>query len=186
MGTVNVVPVFLFVFFDKHQKQAHGRSVSSEGFFASMPNLDRRQSRVEVVQTLNSLAGASGLAAVKSRPSQEEVAALFAQLCQKVSCQSAGFRTDLLSAAESWTANGGCRLDMSRLAEPEAGEPEDVEAVEGQRPLPGHAVHLAGAKDFRLRSRAFMLTFNALCFLASPDLRAAFQLWVEDPTSGCK
>ena len=33
---------------------------------------------------------------------------------------------------------------------------------------------------FRLHSKAFMLTFNCLAFVASPELWQAFQAWVED------
>ena len=83
---------------------------------------------------------------------------------------------ELRSARELWCENGGADLDESLLPKsPEADAPEGTETV------PSHTrLQARTGRAFRLCSKAFMLTFNSMVFVQSPELWASFQQWVEE------
>ena len=136
-----------------------------------MAKYDRRKERNGAVGDLNGLAEEAGLDKVDYR-----VADLYVRLAAAGLPPSSIER--LRSARARWCDNGGGELDEGLLA----GEaPEDDE--EG---VPGHyEVRAKRGKPFRLRARAFMLTFNSLAFTLSPDLWLAFHQWVQERIGCC-
>ena len=137
-----------------------------------MAKYDRREERDGAVGDLNGLAEEAGLDKVEYSAGPEAVADLYVRLAAAGLPPSSIER--LRSARARWCDNGGGgELDEGLLA----GEaPEDDE--EG---VPGHyEVRAKRGKPFRLRARAFMLTFNSLAVTLSPDLRLAFQQWAHE------
>ena len=83
---------------------------------------------------------------------------------------------ELRSARELWCENGGADLDESLLPKsPEADAPD------GTKTVPSHTrLQARTGRAVRLCSKAFMLTFNSMVFVQSPELWASFQQWVEE------
>ena len=131
----------------------------------------RRGRRSEATKALNSLAEEFELDRLSHRPQAQEVVDLFSALCDVVPAERA---PELCAARDLWIENGGGG-SFSKLPDPGADEDAD-DGPDGRERVPGHAECRAQAgKAFRLKSRAFMLTFNCLAFVASPELRQAYQ-----------
>ena len=135
---------------------------------------ERRGRREVAVKTLNCLAEEFEVDAISARPKVEDAVNLYTTLCDTVPAERAA---ELCAARDLWIANGGGG------AFPEApGADQDAEdGPDGRERDPGHSEcrPLAG-QAFWLKSKAFMLTFNCLAFVASPELWQAYQAWVED------
>ena len=81
----------------------------------------------------------------------------------------------LRAARDKWCTHGGGGDFDAHFLEQEAQESDQEGDVQGH-----HEVRARRGKPFRLKARAFMLTFNSLAFAASPELWASFQQWVEE------
>lgn len=143
---------------------------------AAMPAVDRRSARDQAVKNMNAVAQDWELEAIRSRPSNEEITSLFANLVETISSTEC---SRLLTAATAWMDNGGCKLDTAKLEQPLA-EVEEEPSPLGDTPVLHHAIQNDERAGFRLESLAFMLTFNCFTFLAGPDLWGAFHTWVQE------
>ena len=140
-----------------------------------MSKEEHRKNRDRACQTLNALATEAGAERLGYRPAGEAVAELYQKLCEALPRESI---PRLREARALWCNNGGAgELDEELLTHaPEAGDADS----DGEEQVPGHhQLKATRATAFRLRARAFMLTFNALSLVASPAMWAAFQEWVE-------
>ena len=136
---------------------------------------DRRGLREGAVRSFNDLAVAVGLEAILVRAGPPVVQKLYKDLCQKVDAEQL---LVLRASGKAWVENGGAELCESALKAAEKRTSGDdaceEERVEAGR-VPGHTISAqsfyGSAKGaFRLRSRAFMLTYNSLLFTDSPQL----------------
>ena len=137
---------------------------------------ERRGQRTAAIKALNALAEEFELDAVPVRPAPQEVVDLYSALCDAVPAERA---PELCAARDLWTSNGG---GGTFSAVPGHGAEEDAgDGPDGRERVPGHAECRAqSGQAFRLKSKAFMLTFNCLAFVASPQLWQEFHSWVED------
>ncbi|CAK0801881.1 unnamed protein product [Prorocentrum cordatum] len=134
-----------------------------------------RGRRSEAAKAQNSLAEEFELDTVSLRPTAQAVVDLFTALCDVVPAERA---PELCAARDKWVENGGGG-SFPGLPDPGADEDAD-DGPDGSERVPGHAECRAQAgKAFRLKSRAFILTFNCLAFVAPPELWQACQSWVE-------
>ena len=129
---------------------------------------DRRVEREKALKQFNALASEFAEAPVIMRCSAEEAAELYGSLAAAMPKDR---RPELIEAAKLWTSNGG------KGEFPTWEEEADWETGEDQA-LAAHT-SLTEGKGFRLRSKAFMLTFNARVFTMSEALWNEFQEWVE-------
>ena len=137
----------------------------------------RRIERAAAVRRFNVLAEEFGIDQVPARPSVDEDQALYASLCEVVPAERV---QELASPRGQWCDNGGDELDEALLAVLSAAE-DDL--PEGNNPLPAHKfVASVPGRAFRLKSKAFMLTFNSESFEVGPsdELWAQFCSWVVD------
>ena len=139
----------------------------------------RRDSRVGAVKILNEIATSVGVEGVLTRASASKVQALYEKLCVHVSGDDIA---KLAAAHDQWTDNGGggdLPLDML----PDLHTDMNDEDVQSTDMLPGHRVLQQSLYDatkaFRLKARAFMLTFNCRTFTVRLALWDAFSAWVK-------
>ena len=139
----------------------------------------RRDSRVGAVKILNEIATSVGVEGVLTRASASKVQALYEKLCVHVSGDDIA---KLAAARDQWTDNGGggdLPLDML----PDLHTDMNDEDVQSTDMLPGHRVLQQSLYDatkaFRLKARAFMLTFNSRMFTVSLALWDTFAAWVK-------
>jgi hypothetical protein len=159
---------------------------------------ERRQEREAAVRRLNLLAAANGLedSQIAVRSGEQPAATLYKLLAKKLPNEKL---SDLRSIRQQWVDNGGGSMpesclpttpQVAPLPEPEEGQADEPEmAEEGRQDLPetpgdkipNHGpVRVDKELKYRLRARAFMLTFNSLMFAAAPDTWEAFADWVQD------
>ena len=142
-----------------------------------MPANERRSAREQAVKDFNSLAARVDLQPLTSRPDPAAVVALYGSLCGAVGAADVA---TLRAACKLWCGNGGASLDESLLPG-DAAAVDDVDFPGGEEPVRGHRrLHAARKPAFRLRAKAFMLTFNSLLLVANPELWSAFHTWVEE------
>ena len=137
----------------------------------------RRKARDSAVRKFNELAKAAKVEAAGWRPSAEVVQTLFKLLCTKLPAEA---RPALRVARAEWVDNGGGgELPEHAIPSDEAPaapseEPEHVSTVlEAHRILP-QTFYATTRKEFRLCSKAFLLTFNNLAFANTPAQWNAF------------
>ena len=139
----------------------------------------RRDARVDAVKLMNRIAAAVGVDEVTTRASAAEVQALFATLCEHVAGEDVN---DLASAREQWVQNGG-KGNLPAELLPDGNAENADEDVDPGGVLPGHKVlqqsFYTSRKAFRLKARAFMLTFNSQAFSVCSILWSAFLSWVK-------
>ena len=121
----------------------------------------RRSNRDEAVKLLNKLAAQISKPAIPRRAGGEDVRKLYEELCSELED-----REELSRARSLWVENGGVELDESLLlVRVDAGSEDEQEGFPGgEQPVSGHRrLHTVAAagKSFRMRARAFMLTFNS-------------------------
>ena len=131
---------------------------------------ERRRKREDAIRKFNVLAQRAELSVIPVRASAEQVVELYSTLCGELDDY-----TELAAAREMWINNGGEDLDESLM---------DVgaDSKEGAAVFPGgeepvqahHRLHTSG-KSFRLRARAFMLTFNSIAFAAATSSDSIFR-----------
>ena len=142
----------------------------------------RRTKREDAVKQLNVVASAIGVDPIAVRSNMEDVAEHFSALCSEATAEH---RDRLLGAASQWVENGGDDLDLTIVPGGEVAEGADMGAESllfpgGEEPVQGHSrIHKIPGKAFRIRSRAFMLTFNAVAFTATAALFEKFVLWLQ-------
>ena len=166
---------------------AQDRKVSSQD--------TRRAARDAVYRGLNELAKSSGLedSTIALRAKKEEVETLYAKLARAVDDEGLA---ELRALREQWLDNGGSgEFPEELLARPQSqsqasqadesagagdgtddGAPESF--VHGHRAVQ-QSFYAPGRSTFRLKSKAFMLTFNSLSFVPSQTLWAQFVTWVK-------
>jgi len=145
----------------------------------------RRIAREAALKKLNELAAAAGLDRVKTRAGGDEVVSFYENLCNH---STHAERAALEVARSQWIENGGIELPEGCLPKDE-GEAENEDGGTetpfpgGEMPVDGHRRlhHNGGKKDFRLRARAFLLTFNSLAFAADPSsVWVSFVQWSKE------
>ena len=136
--------------------------------------IERRTAREKAVKGLNQLACHCEEEPVKARPTNDEVVGLCKRLAASLPQER---RSELQQLRDQFQENGGCG-DFPDLPDPAL---EVVATENADQVLPSHSLLRATVKKaFRLQSKAFMLTFNCLHFVASTELWTAFQKRVED------
>ena len=155
-----------------------------------MPNAnDRRKARDGAVRQLNEVAAELGVAPVAVRTAAGTVAKLFGQLVQLAS----GPVLERLShAKDQWEANGGCELAVvDRGASASCTEPteharndaggdaaDDTVVDVHDEQVDGRTQPDPSVRGFRLRAKAFMLTFNNTAWAYDILLWREFRAWV--------
>ena len=126
----------------------------------------------EAVKNLNSLAKEFEVTGVKVRADVEEVVSLYEALGATV---PADRREELIQIGGAWKENGGDG-DLPDLG---GDEHDSGDGPESSDLIAAHVhLRLAAGSAFRLKSKAFMLTFNCLAFVAGEELWSEFQTWV--------
>lgn len=139
----------------------------------------RRAGRGAAIRAFNALASEFEVEEVVSRATGAQVRDLYVSVCKAVPGERA---EEVADARRQWCTNGGEDLDESLL--PDAGpscDDDDDDLPDGQPPLEKHRyLSAAVGRQFRLKSKAFMLTFNSSAFdQVSPDkLFESFREWV--------
>jgi hypothetical protein len=137
-----------------------------------MTSNERRSGREQALKVFNTLASEHQLQLLSMRASTNAIEELYKQLCQRVTQEQVKRLSD---AREAFCSNGGAVLDVALLpSHQQRGQdaPEDATgALEQHRTL-------VIKKNFRLRSKAFMLTFNSILFAASFETWCAFVAWI--------
>ena len=127
---------------------------------------------------MNVIATSLGIDTVILRPAANDLEHFYRALCEEVPPERV---TELRALRKKWCDNGGCGDLPENLLDkdvPLAGCDQDPAECDT---LPCHGPPGENAKGgYRLKARAFMLTFNALTIVASPEMWASFQQWVED------
>jgi len=135
---------------------------------------DRRAAREQALKVFNKLADEHQLQPAAMRASNTRVEELYKQLCQKVRQEQA---KQLSDAREAFCSHGGTDLGAALLPVPPGGQQQmQDEPVDATEVLDQHRT-LTSKKDFRLCSKAFMLTFNSILFTASFETWCAFVAW---------
>ena len=143
----------------------------------------RRNSREQAVKLLNALAVALGVDAIPLRSPAEDVAEHYENLCEHGTAEHV---EKIAEARTLWVSNGGGELNEDSLLALAGSRDNEVEDATsdfpgGEEPVKGHhRVHTASRKEFRIRARAFMLTFNCLLFVADQALFLEFEQWLEE------
>ena len=127
---------------------------------------ERRAQREHAVDSLNTVARVLEIEPIPVRASAEEVTELYESLCEK---GSAEHRERIAQARDKWMQNGGRELDAELLTSMGAEEGEEEEGADQEGEFPGgeesvrghRRMHGTAQKAFRLRARAFMMTFNS-------------------------
>ena len=143
-----------------------------------------RAARAAAVKTLNELAEDVQVERVSTRPTPGDFTKLWAKLWEAAPQEH---RDRLRSARDAWRENGG----SGEFPEPSTGGAAATLAPESEQVasdvLEHHRVLQqtfyaapAAKKAFRLKSRAFLLTFNSMEFSADAELWKAFLLWIMD------
>jgi hypothetical protein len=120
----------------------------------------RRLRRTEAAKALNDVARAVAVPPLSNLNHLERFPEVFAEVLGKASAQQA---EQLEAARALWEANGGAQVQgLSGTADQEAVQEDNDEGghVEQHRRLQ------TSGKEFRLQSKAFMLTFNSVDFTA--------------------
>ena len=141
---------------------------------------DNRCNRDAALRALNEVAAALGLDAVALRAKSPEIVAFYKNLCASLPHEHV---PAVRAATVKWSDSGGAQLPDKALTKLE--QQLDDNLPDGDGEIASHRVlqqQYYGARRgaFRLQSKAFMLTFNALAFVASPELWAEYQSWVEE------
>ena len=145
----------------------------------STPENIRRDDRSGAVKEMNRLAATIGEDAISTRSSAANVRVLYENLCGQLDGAALG---DLAVARRAWADNGGGGDLRSELLQGrELHGDEDFTDTSGV--LPSHKLvqqsFYASKKGFRLRARAFMLTFNSITFTLCLGLWTSFLNWVK-------
>ena len=146
---------------------------------------DRRDLRDSAVKGFNALAQELNIPTIAKRSSNSDVLGLYKNLCEKAEAEQ--LKT-LRAEREKWLANGGCDLAEAVL---KAADRRTTDAVcqdgdeEAAGLVSGHHIlkqtfYNVGQQAFRLRARAFMLTYNSLAFLQSLAFWTEFVYFVKD------
>lgn len=145
--------------------------------------LDNRASRDQAVRQLNRLATYLGVETAALRATPEEHGGLYLRVCAAACSEH---RDDLLHARELWLSHGGQAVFPEGVLptmphdELPAGAADDGDDAGESTSLDAHRDLTAGGpRGFRLRAKAFMLTFNSLVFVTSPALWKSFLVWVK-------
>ena len=137
-----------------------------------MTSNERRSGREQALKVFNTLASEHQLQLLSMRASTNAIEELYKQLCQRVTQEQVKRLSD---AREAFCSNRGAVLDVALLpSHQQRGQdaPEDATgALEQHRTL-------VIKKNFRLRSKAFMLTFNNILFAASFETWCACVAWI--------
>ena len=159
----------------KAKAKAKHRRAPSTAVSGSAARNDRQKKRREAVHLLNGLADEVGCEKVSVKSASATVEVLVGKLDPR--CQDAGRPARLRSAVEAYLANGGT-FSVPLLASPDGGdlaaEPCDDD---GDAPAPVLR-HRLLAPGFRLKSKAFMLTYNSRAFAEATWSK--FLLWVRN------
>jgi hypothetical protein len=146
----------------------------------------RRTARATAVQALNDIARTCGLESIPSRASGPQFEQLWASVCSQ---STAAVAPQLVAIRAGWVDNGGGG-DVPEDSIPRTATQADVGAsavdeeiasdfVEFHRILRQSFYGTGSRKQFRFKSKAFLLTFNAAKFTeGSVVLWQAFLLWV--------
>ena len=135
---------------------------------------ERRSQRQRAVKMFNVLAGEIDADPLNARPSGADVDELFKHLCTMLPAHS---HENLKDARNIWVDNGG----EGELCEDLLPVEELFFAPDGPDALPKHmTLGDASGKAFRLRSRAFMLTFHSVQFVGGVLLWMEFHTWVKE------
>ena len=137
-----------------------------------------RCGREVAVRSFNSVALELRLSTLSSRPSADAVTQLWVRLCK--AAVPAHYET-LETARKEWLQNNGGGLLPANLLHGQAFDDVDhgSEVLDGHRTLAAAPPVPKGKKaGFRLRSKAFMLTFNSTAFKEGTELWDEFLEWV--------
>ena len=134
---------------------------------------ERRKNREDALRKLNMLADRAGLSKIALRAPSEQVVELYSSLCEELH----DF-TELAAAREKYVSNGGVELEESLMNDTEQDSGENFPG--GEEPVLAHRRLNTSGQSFRLRARAFMLTFNSIAFTASQLLFESFVAWAEE------
>ena len=139
-----------------------------------------RAGRASALRMLNELAAEIGVPMLSSRPCAATVAGLWHDLC---GASLPGHADRLCEARATWLSNnGGGHLAEELVPDTGAaiGELVAGELLENHRlASDGGVGSLSNAKPFRLKSKAFLLTFNSKNFSGDQSLWDAFLAWIK-------
>jgi len=161
---------------------------------------ERRKNREAAVRELNELAAANGLedSQIATRAGEQTASALYKLLTKKLPGEKL---VELRAVRQKWVDNGGGSMPEEWLpalqspapmpeAQADAIQEAEAETAEALPDEPaetsGEHIHSHGPPPtdqdakFRLRARAFLLTFNSLLFAAVPDIWQLFLNWVQE------
>ena len=138
-----------------------------------------RASRDSAVKSFNEIAGSLGVEQLQPRPSSAKITEIWSALCEEAEPHQ---YEDLKGARDMWVANHG---DRDLTENPAAVDANDVEQasdlLEVHRTLcDGTPPNARKKKEFRLRSKAFMLTFNSVKFYGDASTWETFMAWVRE------
>ena len=161
--------------------------LSVSAFFA-LQMVDERKStkdenrgvRDAALRSLNEVAATLELPTVTLRASSKDIIAQYKTLCSKLCHEHV---ETVRAATDKWHAHGGCDLPTAALASLErelSDETPELDGVVHSHRILQQEFYGARKGAFRLCSKAFMLTFNSIAFVSSPDFWAAYQAWVEE------
>ena len=134
---------------------------------------ERRKNREDALRKFNMLADRAGLTKIALRAPSEEVVELYSSLCAELRDY-----TELAAAREKYVSNGGVELEEALMNE--TGQDNGDNFPGGEEPVLAHRRLNTVGQSFRLRARAFMLTFNSIAFTASHLLFQSFVAWAEE------
>ena len=137
-----------------------------------------RAGRAGAVRSFNDLAAELGVDGLPCRPLAAAMTKFWTAVCEAASPQHVELLTE---ARSSWLdSNGGGSLP-ERLLPSDGGavaQQGASELVESHRMLGGTGAAGQVKKPFRLRSKAFLLTFNSTRFSGTEELWNSFLVWI--------
>ena len=138
----------------------------------------RRAGRSEAIRAFNTLAREFDVDEILSRSTGAQVRDLYVRMCTAVPGERA---EELAVARRQWCDNGGEDLDEKLLPEFAASsDDDDGDLPAGQPPVEGHRyLPTPSCRAFRIKSKAFMLTFNSETFgqMNPEELFEDFRAW---------
>ena len=140
----------------------------------------KRQLRDAALRSMNELAGNMQEQRIALRTDNATVESLYKRLCKSENATVEHLEQLRIARAQLLENGFSGSLPENLLVKADLAFVDDGEYEEPETDLVmAHGPPASGAA-FRLRAKAFMLTFNALSMIASPETWAALQSWTEE------